>query len=135
MRFSDLEIEAARRLRRGGLSWVPRAGNYVYDETGLCKQASPFQDKLYYILNDPYFTRAVGGVVRFKEIMLWLPTWDDLRGGLRGLGVYDADVARLLRERKAIKSGQERLALYELLESRLFNAFTTPATSCDRGWI
>ena len=131
MHFSDLEIEAARRLRRRGLSWEPRAGHYVYDETGFCKQASPFQEKVYFILNYPYFMRAVGGVERFKEIMLWLPTWDDLREVLRDLGVSDSVVARFLRERKAIESGQERLALYELVEPRLSKAVTTPATSCD----
>ena len=131
MNFGQAEIEAARRLRRSGLSWEPRAGHYVYDETGFCKQASPFQEKVYFILNYPYFMRAVGGVESFKEIMLWLPTWDDLREVLRDLGVSDADVARLLRKRKAIESAQERLALYELVESRLSKAVTTPATSCD----
>ena len=98
---------------------------------GVCKQASPFQEKVYFILNYPYFMRAVGGVQRFKEIMLWLPTWDDLRGVLRDFGVSDVDVASFLRERKAIESGQERLALYELVESCLAKAATTPATPCD----
>ena len=129
--FSEAEIEAARRLRRSGLSWEPSAGHYVYDKTGVCKQASPFQEKVYFILNYPYFMRAVGGVQRFKGIMLWLPTWDDLRGVLRGFEVSDVDVASFLRERKAIESGQERLALYELAESCLAKAATTPATPCD----
>lgn len=129
--FSESEIEAARRLRRSGLSWEPRAGHYVYDETGFCKQASPFQEKVYFILNYPYFMRAVGGVERFQEIMLWLPTWDDLREVLRDFGVSDVDVASFLVEQSAIELGQERLALYELVEACLSSGVTPPAIPCD----
>ena len=131
MHFSEPEIEAARRLRRSGLSWEPRAGHYVYDATGFCKQASPFQEKVYFILNYPYFMRAVAGVERFQEIMLWLPTWDDLREVLRDFGVSDVDVASFLVEQSAIESGQERLALYELVESFLSSGVTPPAITCD----
>ncbi len=131
VRFSEAEIEAARRLRRNGLSWTPRAGHYVYDETGFCKQASPFQEQVYFILNYPYFMRAVGGVQRFTEIMLWLPTWDDLREVLRDFGVSDLEVASFLRERRAIESGQERLALYEMVESCLSGEVAPPAFSRD----
>ena len=129
--FSEAEIEAAKRLRGSGLAWEPRAGHYVYDETGFCKQTSPFQEKIYFILNRPYFMRAVGGVERFKEIMLWLPTWDDLREVLRDYGVSDMEVACLLKERRAIETGQERLALCELVEACLSNAATPPAIPCD----
>ncbi len=131
MHFSEAEIEAARRLRRGGLRWEPQAGHYVYDETGFCKQASPFQEKVYFILNYPYFMKAVGGVDRFKDIMLWLPTWHDLRQVLRDFRVSDGDVASFLRERGAIESGQERLALYEWVESLLPDAQTPPTIPRD----
>ena len=117
LRFSNEEIRAAKRLRDCGLNWEPAAGHYVYDETGFCKQASPFQENVYFILNYPYFMRAVGGVERFKEIMLWLPTWDDLRQILRDLGVADSRVVEALQNRSAIESGTERLALYELAET------------------
>ena len=131
MRFSEQEIEAARLLRRSGLAWEPKAGHYDYDETGFCKQTSPFQEKVYFILNYPYFMKAVGGVERFTEIMLWLPVWDDLREILRDFGVSDIDVANLLRERRAIEVGNERLVLYELVESCLSNAVSPPAAPCD----
>ncbi len=131
MHFSEAEIEAAKRLRRSELPWEPRAGHYVYDETEFCKQTSPFQEKVYFILNRPYFMGAVGGVERFKEIILWLPTWDDLREFLRDYGVSDVDVASFLKERRAIESGQERLALCELVESCPSNAATPPAIPCD----
>ena len=119
MMYSVAEIELARQLRRDGLAWEPKPGNYVYDETEFCKQPSPFQDRVYFILNYPYFMKAVGGVERFKEIMTWLPTWDDARQILRSLRVSDQQIFDYLREQDAIESRSERLALYEMIGSAL----------------
>ena len=119
MLFSAAEITSARRLREAGLPWKPAAGHYVYDETGFCKQPSPFQDQVYYILNYDYFMKAVGGVERFKQIMLWLPTWHDARSLLRGYGVSDQQIADYLNERQAIATGTELLALYQRIETVL----------------
>ena len=119
MHFSDEEIELACQLREAGLAWEPRAGHYVYDETGFCKQASPFQEKVYFILNYDYFMKAVGGIERFKQIMLWLPTWDDARRQLEFLGVPDARVVDRLEHTRAIEQGNERFILYQLMKSAL----------------
>ena len=113
------EIELARQFRRDGLVWEPQPGNYVYDETGFCKQPSPFQDRVYFILNCPYFMKAVGGVDRFKEIMTWLPTWDDARDILRSLRVSDDRILEHLRRERAIENGRERVVLYEMIASAL----------------
>ncbi len=51
MQFRPEEIEMARQPRRLGLPWEPKAGHYVYDETGLCRKTSPFQDGMYFVLN------------------------------------------------------------------------------------
>lgn len=119
MIYSETEIELARQLRRDGLVWEPEPGNYVYDETAFCKQPSPFQDRVYFILNYPYFMKAVGGVDKFKEIMTWLPTWDDARDILRSLRVSDDQILEYLREARAIENRSERLALYEMIGSAL----------------
>lgn len=119
MRFSEQEIILARRLCQLGLDWTPQAGHYVYDETGFCKQASPFQEGVYYILNYDYFMKRVGGVERFKQIMTWLPTWQNTRHSLKALGIANREIAQFLYERQAIEYEQERLALYQLLASTL----------------
>ena len=119
MNFSNDEILLARELRAQGLPWEPRAGHYVYDETGFCKQPSPFQKKVYFILNYNYFMKTVGGVERFKEIMLWLPTWDDARELLRRFEVSDQEILACLKKHEAIERGTERIALYELIASQL----------------
>ena len=73
MRFTAEEIEMARHLRQLGLTWEPRVGHYVYDETGFCQKGSPFQDRVYFILNYDYFINQVGGVDRFKQIRAHCP--------------------------------------------------------------
>lgn len=117
--YSEAEIELARQLRRSGLAWEPQPGHYVYDETAFCKQPSPFQDRVYFVLNYPYFMKAVGGVDRFKEIMTWLPTWEDAREILRSLRVADDQILDYLREAGAFENGCERLRLYEMIASAL----------------
>lgn len=119
MQYTEEELGLARQLRSDGLEWVPQAGNYVYDETEFCKQTSPFQDRVYFILNYPYFMKAVGGVDRFKEMMTWLPTWEEAREILRALGVPDQEVFDNLAKKRAIENGSERLTLYRMIASSL----------------
>lgn len=119
MEFLDEEIALAKRLRELGLPWEPSVGNYVWDENNSCKQPSPFQTGVYFILNYAYFMRMVGGLERFKEIMIWLPTWSDLRSILREFGCKDEWVAKHIQESKAIESGKERVVLYELALAEL----------------
>jgi hypothetical protein len=139
MQFSPQEIDMARELRRLGLPWEPRAGHYVYDETGFCGKGSPFQDGVYFILNYDYFMNRAGGVERFKEIMLWLPTWHDARNILLSFGVSDQEVATELREQRAIEDQRELLLLYELIAEELrhstrlvhYNTAGTPSSAAD----
>ena len=119
MKFSEAEIELARKLRKVGLPWEPAAGHYVFDETGFCKQPSPFQEGVYFILNYEYFMKAVGGVDRFGEIMTWLPTWYDCRQILQHYDVTAEAIAADLRSSGAVESGRERLRLYELIARTL----------------
>ena len=62
MRFTEQEIKAAQQLEELGLQWTPQAGHYVFDPTEFCKAPSPFQDRVYFILNYPYFMKAAGGL-------------------------------------------------------------------------
>lgn len=79
--------------------------------------------------NYPYFMKTVGGLERFKEIMVWLPTWYDAREIVRRLDVSDQEVFAHLRETEAFESGRERLALYNLIASRIAAA---PTAVIDR---
>ena len=128
MRFTEQEIKAAQQLEELGLQWTPQAGHYVLDPTGFCKAPSPIQDRVYFILNYPYFMKAAGGVDRFKKLMTWLPTWYDARTILRELKVSDQEVADRIEQSRAIQSGEERFELYQMIAKQLSSsALSMPA--------
>ena len=115
VRFTEEQIHLSKRLKALNVPWVPQAGHFVLDPTGFCPRPSPFQERVYFILNYDYFMKKVGGVDRFKEIMVWLPTWFDARELLRRFDVPDSDVADHLAESRCIERGHELTALLELL--------------------
>jgi hypothetical protein len=119
MHFSPPDIDAARRLRELGLSWSPAPGHFVFDEAGVIEQPSPFQDRVYFILELKHFLRRTGGIDRLQSALFWLPTWHDARELLQSQGVADGEVADALKNAGAIESRSELLALYRLLEEGL----------------
>ncbi|WP_146458164.1 hypothetical protein [Rubripirellula tenax] len=119
MKITAEEIQLASQLRLGGIPWVPSVGNYVLDESDLIQRGSPFQPGVYFVLNYDHFMSLAGGLDHFREVMLWLPTWEDCREVLRELGVGDADVADHLAKEDAITNGRERVSLYQLILARL----------------
>lgn len=119
MKFSDEEIELAKELRGLNVPWTPSVGHYVLDQTGVVERGSPFQSGVYFVLNYDHFMSLAGGLARFRETMLWLPTWEDCRGVLGDLNVADNEVAEHLAAAGAIETGRERIALYELIRSKL----------------
>ncbi|TWT54018.1 hypothetical protein Pla22_16520 [Rubripirellula amarantea] len=117
--FSDQEMQTARKLRAAGLPWVPMPGQFVLDEHRVVERESPFQDGVFFVLNYEYFMKIAGGEERFRQIMLWLPMWEDCRASLRALGVGDHEVADRLKQCNGFVDGLERSHLYELLLERL----------------
>ena len=102
MYFCPKLFRLAEEFKRLGLRWEPSVGNYVYDAAGVVPQSSPFQDHVYFLLNYDCFMRKVGGVARFKQLMVWLPTWHEARLLLRSLGVSSAQVQSELARRDAL---------------------------------
>jgi hypothetical protein len=121
VQFNDQHIELARRLRDAGLAWQPTVGHFVYDEKGLIEVPSPFQEKVYFILDIKHFLRRAGSMECLKEAMFWLPTWSEARQVARAIGVDDAEVAAHLQAEQAIESASELEQLYVLLERELKN--------------
>jgi hypothetical protein len=119
MHFSDRVIEGAKRLRGLGLAWEPRPGHYVWDERGLIEKPSPFQDRVYFILDLKHFLRRAGTMEALKESLVWLPTWHDAREILHQLGISDAFVASRLASKGAIESRDELIVLYDLIAEQL----------------
>ncbi len=119
MRFSSEERLLARQFHELKLPWEPTVGHYVDDVMGLVAQGSPFQDGIYFILNYDHFMRLIGGVDRFKECMVWMPTWEDCRDILRCMDVAVEEWASAVSDRSVLRRGEERLVLYRLILARL----------------
>ncbi len=119
MKFTQTEIELARRLKQLGLGWTPSVGHFVWDESGLIECSSPFHDHVYFILDLKHFLRRAGTIERLQQDLCWLPTWEQSRELLRQAGVAEAEVARRLVASGAIESGNERICLYEMLAEQL----------------
>ena len=130
-RFSDREIELALEFKSLGLEWEPFVGNYVFDAEGAVTQSSPFQDRVYFLLNYDCFMQKVGGLERFKEIMTWLPTWSDARAILRSLGASNAEVCQELTRTEAFETDRELLVLYEMIAERLRQKRHSPTVAAS----
>jgi hypothetical protein len=122
MHFSAEQIELAHQLKAAGLAWQPAVGHYVHDPTELIEQPSPFQERVYFILDLKHFLRRAGTVAVLAERLVWLPQWHQVRGLLAEQGVSDATVQARLVESTALLRGKELTDLYRLLLERLQNA-------------
>lgn len=128
MRSTDQQIDLARSFKAQGLAWEPAVGQYVYDGTHFLKPSSPFQKHVYFLLNYDCFMEKVGGVARFKELMTWLPVWEDARTILRRLGVEDAQVEQALSRQNAFANGSELSVLYQMIDDEIGQSVSSPNT-------
>ncbi len=119
MKFSEDEVASARRLKTAGLAWQPSVGHFVWDENGLIEAASPFHDRVFFILDLKHFLRRSGTIAGLVEACVWLPTWFDAREILSRGGVPDHVVARRIAETEAIENNRERSVLYEMIAEHL----------------
>lgn len=113
--FTGEEITLARRLREAGLPWTPRPGHYVYDEKGIIDAPSPFQAKVYFILDMKHFLRRSGSVEELKQSLTWLPTWREARHWLETAGVQSALVQSTIASPAVWRRHGELAALLELM--------------------
>lgn len=119
VRFSDEELDIAQVLKAYGLPWRPACGHYVLDQSQLINRTSPFQDRVFFILDMSHFLRLAGSEERMIDGLCWLPTWEQAREILRGEQVPDQVIEQRLKESNALAKGTERLELYRLIEEAI----------------
>lgn len=117
--FSADELELAQLFKAFGLDWTPRPGMYVLDQSDLIECSSPFQDRVFFILDVKHFLRRSGTIDQLKDRVCWLPTWEQARQVLSDLGVPAAPIAQRLMDSRALIEGTERLELYRMIEERI----------------
>lgn len=121
MKFTEDEIRLAKRLKELGLSWVPNVGHFVWDEVGIIERESPFQEKVFFILDLRHFLRRAESMGKLQRSMVWLPDWSEARQILRKRGLSSEAVARRLRLPESLENNTERLCLYQMIEESLLS--------------
>jgi hypothetical protein len=119
MKFSEREIEIAKKLHELDIQWQPKACQYVFDIKGIIEKSSPFQTGVYFILDIKHFLRRAGSVEDIKAAMCWLPLWEDCRDILKSLDIPWNRVENRLKEISAFENDRERLVLYEIILEEL----------------
>ena len=117
--FTDEELQLAQLFKAYGLDWTPQVGHYVLDQSNLIECPSPFQDRVYFILDLKHFLRRSGTLDSLKDRMCWLPNWEQARHLLREIGVTSNALAQRLYDTRAIALGTERLELYRMIEEQI----------------
>lgn len=125
MFFNDEELEVAQVIKAYGFGWTPSVGHYILDQGGLIECASPFQDRVFFILDIKHFLRRAGTIENLKQHACWLPTWEQARIILRECFVSDEAVSRRLSETRAIEQQTERLELYRMIEDQITGKLST----------
>lgn len=118
-RFSTDEIQLARQLRDAGLDWTPGVGQFVYDEIGAIDAPSPFQERVYFILDMRHFLRRVETIAGMRAAFFWLPEYAQARDVLATLGVSSQQVRTRLQDAAAVEHRTELLTLYRLIHETL----------------
>lgn len=118
--FSDAELSLAEQLHPlWGDRWQPAVGHYVLDVRSLVTKPSPFQERVYFVLNYDYFIDLVGGLETFKRSMVWLPTWEQCRCLVRDLDLPSVVLLEDPDFRSSFSAFQERECLYLFLLKHL----------------
>jgi hypothetical protein len=89
---------------------------------GFIDRPSPFQERVYFILDLKHFLRRSGTLDALKTAMVWLPTWHDARDILVAMGVGHEAVAEALQGQAVLHHREELLTLYRLIACRLREA-------------
>ena len=119
MPFSADDIALARQLRDAGLRWTPAVGHYVYDEAGLIEVPSPFQERVYFILDLKHFLRRAGTIAQLQQAMFWLPQWHQARELARSHGVADQAIAEIVSRPRTLADHTELTSLLEVVLAAL----------------
>lgn len=65
--FSKRICELASDMKNLGLNWQPHVGCFVWDPENNIKQASPFHNRIYFVLSMPRFLGIFGSTIKMIE--------------------------------------------------------------------
>lgn len=65
--FNEEVCQLALEMKRLGLVWRPHVGCFVWDPENNIKQASPFHNRIYFVLSMPRFLGIFGSTIKMIE--------------------------------------------------------------------
>jgi len=113
----DKEIcHQALDMKKKGLIWRPHVGCFVWDPDEFIKPASPFPDRIYFILSLARFLDIFDTIDQIAQKLVWLPTWHQARLVSRQLGITDENFEnRRQRDLASPSPVEELLQIYGLI--------------------
>lgn len=72
--FDEQTLAQAAALRDAGLTFRPHVGCFLWDRDHVMPVASPFPNRVYFILNLGRFEAILGSRAAIAERLIWLPT-------------------------------------------------------------
>jgi hypothetical protein len=117
--FDERHRLLAQRLKTLGLPFAPHVGCFVWDPHETISAASPFPDRVYFILSLPRFVDIFGSRETIAEKLVWLPTWHQARQLCEKMNIGDDRIAAAWQENPPPTPGDELLRLYGLIAEAL----------------
>ena len=117
--FEMRHCQAAAQLKEEGLAWTPHVGCFVWDPDEIIEVTSLFPGRIYFILNLGHFLRIFGSLEEISEKLVWLPTYHQACLLCDQVGVDREEISAMLASPENIRAGDELLALYKMILSRL----------------
>ena len=96
--FNQEICQLALEMKRSGLVWRPHVGCFAWDPDNYIKQASPFPNRIYFVLSMPRFLGIFGSTSNMIEKLVWLPTWHQARSICRQLEITDDVIFNRLQQ-------------------------------------
>ena len=117
--FETEHLDAAKHLKACGLPWTPHVGCFVWDENTFIKVASPFPNRIYFILSMARFLNIFNTIENMQNHLVWLPTWHQARLLCAHLEIDNHKISDIFAESRAASAGGDLLFLYNLLAEAL----------------
>jgi hypothetical protein len=96
--FNEEVCQLALEMKRLGLVGRPHGGCFAWDPDTCIKQASPFPNRIYFVLSMPILLGIFDSTINMIEKLVWSPTWHQARSMCRQLEITDDVIFNRLQQ-------------------------------------
>ncbi|HSG32192.1 MAG TPA: hypothetical protein VLB82_11690 [Thermodesulfobacteriota bacterium] len=117
--FNRGHCELALILKDAGLKWRPTVGHYIWDPEKKILKKSPFNNRIYYVLNIEHFIKIFSSIDTVKKLFIWLPTYYHSRLICEELGIEKSLIFEKILSANVKSTADELSVLYNLIITKL----------------